>query len=197
MDTATIEQISPAADGVGLRLRQRRKVRQLSLREVAAKANVSVAYLSQIERSLSVPSMRSLTSICAALDMPLGWLFNRDGSLSAADEEDFVVRAMSRRRLEFPHMTKELLSTDSVRSLQLSRFVIEPSGDIHEGAFARSDGAKAGLVVSGRFGVRIESREYLLSPDDSFSFPASSSYQYWCAGDEPCVLLWATTPAIY
>lgn len=196
MDTAIAEQVSQVTDGVGLRLRQRRKVRQLSLREVAAKANVSVAYLSQIERNLSVPSMRSLTSICAALDMPIGWLFNRDGGFSV-DDRDFVVRANARRRLDFPHMTKELLSTDSVRSLQLSRFVIEPSGDIHEGAFAGSDGAKGGMVISGRFGLRIEGREYLLDPEDSFSFPASSRYQYWCAGDEPCVLLWATTPAIY
>lgn len=196
MDTAIAEQLSQVTDAVGLRLRQRRKVRQLSLREVAAKANVSVAYLSQIERNLSVPSMRSLTSICLALDMPIGWLFNRDGGF-VADDADFVVRAKSRRRLDFPHMTKELLSTDSVRSLQLSRFVIEPSGEIHEGAFAQSDGAKAGVVISGQFGLRIGGREYLLGPEDSFSFPASSCYQYWCAGDDPCVLLWATTPAIY
>lgn len=196
MDTAKAEQVTQVTDGVGLRLRQRRKVRQLSLREVAAKANVSVAYLSQIERNLSVPSMRSLTSICLALDMPIGWLFNRDGGL-AVDDRDFVVRATSRRRLDFPHMTKELLSTDSVRSLQLSRFVIEPSGDVHEGAFAGADGAKAGVVVSGCFGLRIDGRDYLLEAEDSFSFPATRPYQYWCAGDEPCVLLWATTPAIY
>ncbi|MDD5324344.1 MAG: helix-turn-helix transcriptional regulator [Polaromonas sp.] len=31
--------------------------------------------LSQIERGLSSPSLKSLTQICAALGIPLSWLF--------------------------------------------------------------------------------------------------------------------------
>lgn len=58
-------------DGIGQELRQRRKARCLSLKELAAKADLSIGLLSQIERGLSTPCLRSLNQICQVLDMPI------------------------------------------------------------------------------------------------------------------------------
>jgi transcriptional regulator with XRE-family HTH domain len=54
----------------GLRLRQRR-----TLREVSAAARVSLGYLSEVERGQKEPSSELLAAICGALDVELSEVF--------------------------------------------------------------------------------------------------------------------------
>jgi len=54
----------------GLRLRQRR-----TLREVSSSARVSLGYLSEVERGQKEPSSELLAAICGALDVELSELF--------------------------------------------------------------------------------------------------------------------------
>lgn len=181
---------------IGQKLRHRRKVRQLSLREVAQKATVSIALLSQIERGLSAPSLRSLNQICAALEMPIRWLFD-DESFAFAREDSLVVRSTNRRHLEFAGMTKEILSSDAVPQLQLLRFVIHPDGKSGDSPNKHPTGAKAGTVLAGQLGLELDGRIYTLERGDSFSFLATSQYHFWCVGNLDCEILWAVTPALY
>jgi transcriptional regulator with XRE-family HTH domain len=74
------------ADGIealGEFIRAQRKQAELSLRELAAKANVSNPYISQIERGLHEPSVRVLTAIAKALDMSSDALLARAGLLES------------------------------------------------------------------------------------------------------------------
>ena len=56
---------------LGAFLRQQRALARLSVREMARQANVSNAYLSQIERGLHAPSLRVMRALADALDMPV------------------------------------------------------------------------------------------------------------------------------
>jgi transcriptional regulator with XRE-family HTH domain len=58
----------------------------MSLRELAARTNVSNAYLSELERGLHEPSLRVLRAIASALGTPLGPILARAGVLG--DSED-------------------------------------------------------------------------------------------------------------
>ena len=60
-------------------IRSQRKAAEMTLRELAAKANVSNPYISQIERGLHEPSMRVLRSISSALNLPIDTLLVRTG----------------------------------------------------------------------------------------------------------------------
>ncbi len=187
------------ADGIGQKLRQRRKVRKLSLSEVATRAGLSIGLLSQIERGMSTPSLRALNQICEALEMPLRWLFDAEEEAGHPGGESAVVRLSNRRRMDLGYagMTKEILSPDSVPQLQLMRFVIRPGGKSGDSPNRREGGAKAGTVISGCLGLQIDGREFLLKRGDSFSFVATSQYRFWCVGDEDCELIWVVTPALY
>jgi transcriptional regulator with XRE-family HTH domain len=52
-------------------LRDRRRQRGLTLREVSKEARVSLGYISEIERGQKEASSELLSSLCHALDMPL------------------------------------------------------------------------------------------------------------------------------
>jgi transcriptional regulator with XRE-family HTH domain len=70
---------------LGALLRAQRTAADLSLRDLAGLANVSNAYLSQLERGLHEPSLRVLTAISAALGAPLESLLRHAGLLELGD----------------------------------------------------------------------------------------------------------------
>lgn len=70
----------------GLRLRQRR-----TLREVSSSARVSLGYLSEVERGQKEPSSELLAAICGALDVELSELF-REVTDTLRREEKVAVR---------------------------------------------------------------------------------------------------------
>jgi transcriptional regulator with XRE-family HTH domain/mannose-6-phosphate isomerase-like protein (cupin superfamily) len=60
---------------IGEKLRAVRQEREMSLRELAIKAEVSASMLSQIETGKVFPSVRSLYGIAAALDVSIDYFF--------------------------------------------------------------------------------------------------------------------------
>src|SRR5512146_564786 len=60
---------------IGEKLRAARQQRQMSLRELARKADISASMLSQIETGKAYPSVRSMYSIAEALAMPVDHFF--------------------------------------------------------------------------------------------------------------------------
>ncbi|MHB2022873.1 MAG: helix-turn-helix domain-containing protein [Mycobacteriales bacterium] len=67
-------------------LRRHRFEQERTLREVSASANISLAYLSEVERGVKEPSSELLAAICTALAVPLSEVLQEAGAVSAADE---------------------------------------------------------------------------------------------------------------
>lgn len=72
-------------EALGAFIRAQRRQAQLSLRELAANADISNPYLSQIERGLHQPSVRVLKAIAGALGLSVETLLARAGILSDDD----------------------------------------------------------------------------------------------------------------
>ena len=62
---------------LGESLRELRVAESLTLREVSAKARVSLGYLSEIERGQKEASSELLNAICTALDVSLSQILRR------------------------------------------------------------------------------------------------------------------------
>ena len=75
-------------EALGALLRAQRLAADLTLRELAERASVSNAYLSQLERGLHEPSLSVLKAIASALGMPLGPLLARVGMLEEGGAGD-------------------------------------------------------------------------------------------------------------
>jgi transcriptional regulator with XRE-family HTH domain len=85
------------SQGLGSFIRAQREVAQLTLRQLAELANVSNAYLSQVERGLYQPSARVLKNLADALHVSAETLYTRAGLLDdesrqAVDVEDAIRR---------------------------------------------------------------------------------------------------------
>jgi transcriptional regulator with XRE-family HTH domain len=72
---------------LGELIRSQRQQAELTLRDLAARANVSNPYLSQIERGLHEPSVRVLKAIAGALNLSAETLLVQAGLLDTDDDE--------------------------------------------------------------------------------------------------------------
>ena len=180
---------------IGERLRLRRKVRGMSLKQVADGAGLSVGMLSQVERGLAVPSIKSMRAICDALEMPVIWLF--EGPQEQAPEDaDIVVRAGARRELSYHDaaLRKEILTPDSQPQIQMLRFLMKPGADSGE-PYSNAEGGKCGIVLKGTLGLELNDRTFTIGTGDSFAFPAQAMVRFWTVGDEDCEVIWVVSPA--
>jgi len=104
-------------------IRMQRRLSDLSLRRLGELANVSNAYLSQVERGLYMPSAQVLRSIAEALDLSAETLYERAGLL---DDEDG--RAERRVGVEEAIRLDERLTEEQKESLvRLYRVLCDPA----------------------------------------------------------------------
>ena len=71
---------------VGEVLRARRIAQGLTLRDVSARARVSLGYISEVERGQKEPSSELLAALAGALDVPLSKLLLDVSALLAIEE---------------------------------------------------------------------------------------------------------------
>ena len=194
-EATTTTETESDASMIGGRLRLRRQVRGLSLKEVSARAEVSIGLLSQIERGLTMPSVRSLGAICKALEMPVSWLFEQ----GTREHSSVVVRSHQRRVLDLgaKGMRKELMTPDEVTGIQMMRLVIRPGGSTGNTPYRHEAGAKCGTVLSGTLGLEVDGEILELAEGDSFAFPATALIRFWCVGNVDTVAVWIVSPAVY
>jgi transcriptional regulator with XRE-family HTH domain/mannose-6-phosphate isomerase-like protein (cupin superfamily) len=60
---------------LGLKIREARKLRSLTLTELAGRVGLTASHISQIERGLTSPSVSCLLGIAGALDLPMEYFF--------------------------------------------------------------------------------------------------------------------------
>ena len=74
-------------EALGELIRKQRQQAELTLRDLAERANVSNPYLSQIERGLHEPSVRVLKAIAGALNLSAEQLLVQAGVLEGVEHE--------------------------------------------------------------------------------------------------------------
>lgn len=195
MGTEDILLLTENSAEIGVRLRSRRRVRNLSLKEVANRAGLSIGMVSQVERGQVSPSIRSLRAICDALEMPVIWLFEAHDQ-QELDDRDVVVRFAARRELSYDNgaLRKEILTPDTQPQIQMLRFILEPGADSGE-PYSNAEGGKCGLVVAGTLGLELDGRNFTIGTGDSFAFPAQAMVRFWSIGDQTCEVIWVVSPA--
>lgn len=183
----------PGETEIGTRIREIRKRLALSLQEVAERAGVAIGTLSQLERGLSQPSLRTLQKICNALGVPLAWLFGATPDDSGQDGP-FVIRAGRGARLHCPAegYDKFLLSPRHLDGLQMILVRLAPGAQSGPGAYTHS-GLDGGQVLKGSLHLEIDGGLHVLAAGDSFAFESSRPHRFENRGASVAEILWVTT----
>jgi transcriptional regulator with XRE-family HTH domain len=190
---------------VGQRIRERRQLLGISLRELAGKTELSAAFLSQVERGQANTSISSLRRIAAALDTSLLY-FLADAEAQSTPQHIPVVRAGRRPKFSSPDsvIEYELLTPDLSRKMEVICGRVKPgSGNVVR--HLREPTEEWIYVLSGALLVRLQQEnapysleEYVLGPGDSIYFEGSQLRALECASQtEDVVWISVFTPAVF
>lgn len=182
---------------IGLRVRELRRAKRLTLAQLSAETGLSVGYISQIERDLASPSVAALSGLARALGVSISWFFGTEGAADDSGEGAVIVRREARRQLSFHSgVSDELLCPDLMGKLELLRCVLEPGASSGERLYDH-EGEEGGYVAEGELELTIEGASHLLRAGDSFRFSSSRPHRYRNPGSTPAVVIWAMTPPRY
>lgn len=185
------DRINPA---VGRDVRRLRRLRRMTIKDLAQQTERSVGFLSQVERGLSDVGLSDLRRIAATLGVPLSWFFINDAA--PPEERGYVVRAAARRRVgsRTDGLVEELLSPDLGGSFEVFRSVFEPGAEMAQPA--RRNTEEAGYVVAGDFELWVDDVHFRLRAGDSFRF-SGEAYRWRNPGAEATVIIWVISPPVY
>ncbi|MFB9268486.1 cupin domain-containing protein [Bradyrhizobium erythrophlei] len=183
----------PAVDlAVGRRIRDLRRTKEMSLETVASRTDLSIGFISQIERGLSSPSLRVLATLADVLGVGIAALFGatprEDGASGGV-----VTREVQRAELKLwrTGISKQLLSPPgSDNRLNLFLVHLEPGGSTGDELYTH-DGEEAGLVLEGAMTLTVDAETWTLKQGDSFRFASRRPHRFSNpASDAKTVVLW-------
>jgi transcriptional regulator with XRE-family HTH domain len=180
------------ASDVGRRLREIRRARRLTLREVAGKAGISESFLSQIERGRSGASIASLQRIAAALELAVSDLFSPNGTRPR------VLHRGDRQHLAFGRLArKSLLTPKPFESVEVVSAEFEPGGSTGDEPYRHGDSEELFLVVSGTVELQLGDELFDLGPGDSAHYRSSTSHRVSNPGPERAEVVFVISPPSY
>lgn len=178
---------------VGQKIRALRQAKGWRLETVAAKAGLSVGFISQIERGLSSPSLRALTALADVLGVSLSAFFDAKDTMSPADA--VVTREGERAELRLwrSGISKQLLSPAAPGGLSLFLVHLQPGASTGDELYTH-DGEEAGLVLDGAMTLTVDRETWTLRAGDSFRFASRRPHRFGNPSrDEEARVLWVNS----
>nr|WP_298688759.1 cupin domain-containing protein [uncultured Dongia sp.] len=175
---------------LGQHLRGLRKMHDLSLEQLAERCGLSVGALSQIERGITSPTMRSLRRLSEVFNVPMSQLFH-EGEYPPVEELGRIVRAQGRRVLSLntSGVQKELLTPAASGALEIYLVTIAPGGSSGPELYTHK-GEEGGYVMAGEMLLEIEDRTFHLKTGDSFRFKSQTPHRFANTTRKETVVVW-------
>ncbi|MHB1876174.1 MAG: helix-turn-helix domain-containing protein [Streptosporangiaceae bacterium] len=184
--------LSPASDevDVGVRLRQVRLARRLTLRDVARAAGISESFLSQLERGRANASVATLRRVAAALGLGIGDLFAAE-----SPDQPRILRAASRPVLMFGSLGRKIhLHSAPDRAFDIFICEFEPGGSTGDEPYAHGDSEEIAVVLAGSVRIQIGPETCALATDDSVIYRSSTPHRIEADDPAGARVLFVSTP---
>jgi transcriptional regulator with XRE-family HTH domain len=176
---------------VGRRIRQQRLVRGLSARELAARAQLTAAYVSRLENGKVSPTVATLSRLVQAMGETMTSLF--------ADTNDTgsVVRAAQRTPVRSGGVQDFRVTPSWTKRLEVLESIVEPDCGSGPSPHTHPGEEECVLVLDGELTVWIDGETWLLGRGDAATFYCASPHRWHNSGASPSRVLWMITPAVY
>jgi transcriptional regulator with XRE-family HTH domain len=174
------------AESLGERIKTLRTEQGMTLAELGDKANLSISYLSQIERDKTSPSLPTLETIAKSLNTGLRYLFDYN-----SDETAFVVRANKSTAATTPSAPIErypLMPLSGNPEIEVYRITIHSNSLIEE--IDQFAGEEIIFVLEGELTILIGDEQFILKAGDSIHYDALLMHSWKNSSNQSCVMIW-------
>ncbi|ALN74820.1 MULTISPECIES: cupin domain-containing protein [unclassified Aureimonas] len=179
---------------IGAAIRELRRRRQLTTRQLAVRSGISHSTISLLERDRLSPSVDTLSAILEAMGSTLTGFFSEIGDrlphspFYRADDLPEIGRSdgISYRMVGINHPNRRLLMLHETYC---------PGADTGD-AFSHK-AQEAGIVLKGQVEVTVGDQARRLQAGDAYYFDSETPHRFRNAGAEPAELISAITPPTY
>lgn len=180
---------------IGPKINQLRTEKNMTLKDLAEKCNLSVAFISQIERGLASPAIISLNAIAGALDVELSYFFNmpkKDLSIvtRSYEHKPFMVKSSN-------YIYTELSEHFDGRNMDVLLISILPGREESYPAANTHAGEEFVYVLEGIVTLLYDDKKYELYPGDSAHYSSGSPHTWINSTNKTVKLLSVNTPIIF
>ena len=185
-------------DGLGAEIRRLRGERGLSAAALAREVGVSPSLISQIERSVTTPSIEVLWAIARALNVSMGAFFQQEPlnpeSAPATSKKAIVVKSNARKRIALPNsVSYDLLSPDLKHQIEFTWAEFEP-GEASPHRPYSHEGEEQMVVVEGEIHFWVDGDEFILSEGDSITIDSGLPHRAANLSRKRAIVVAAMTP---
>lgn len=176
---------------LGAMLRARRKELGMTLTDLAEKAELSAAFISQAERGKATPSIVSLINIAKALDTDINYFITPPAPttlVKRADKPQYL-------DIESPVTYTRLDSNIRNQQMNILMMTIPPGTSLP--VVHREKGEDFFYILEGEIQQIIGGDVFTLKKGDSAHHNTQVDHSCSNISDEDCVLLWAGTPILF
>lgn len=185
-------------NAVGMRIRQLRRARRITLEALSQASGLSKSFLSDIERGRSDITLTSLQRIAQALGVQLAYFFRLE------EEDDTtgpkIVKAHERHEFRMASTAHTLYSNLTAlwpdKELEVVLVTLWPNRQ-HRVTPYGHPGEEFGFILEGTLTVIYGGREYTLGPGDSIHMRSSVPHNWENRTEQPVRALWVVTPPIF
>ncbi len=187
----------------GSRIREMRKRRGLTLKEVAEATGYTIGHISQIERNLKSPSLVALRKIAACLNCSEVWLIMDDSELSAKSSEEgkkskesYLMRKENRIPMKIPEIdvSYSIFTPSKLPNAQEAQMTglivrLKPNTWVTEKMISHGNYDESLLLLKGELELRIDNSTYMIYEGDSFYIPKNCLHNYLNTSNEEATII--------
>ena len=195
----------------GSRIREMRKRRGLTLKEVAETTGYTIGHISQIERDLKSPSLVALRKIAACLNCSEVWLIMDDSELSAKSPEEgkkskesYLMRKENRIPMKIPEIdvSYSIFTPSKLPNAQEAQMTglivrLKPNTWVTEKMISHGNYDESLLLLKGELELRIDNSTYMIYEGDSFYIPKNCLHNYLNTSNEEATIIVYFSQLVY
>lgn len=172
---------------LGFRLRDLRRRQKMTLEELAKRTCLTSSFLSQVERNVTSPSVKSLREIASALNTKVSCFFeeekHRDFMFIKKDKRKNIVNNKLKSRCQV--LASGLLDI----RMEPVLFTLEVGGKIEKQSDSL-DGEEFGFVLKGKVELLRGREKFIMEKGDSIYFKGIKSHKIVNIGNNEAKILW-------
>ncbi len=161
---------------VGKKIKDLRTKKNLTLQELSSKTNLSIGFLSQLERGLTSIAITSLEQIAEVLDVDIAYFFSppRDNKKSILRSYEKEVFQIENSQYIHYHLTNDIENKNLLPRL----IEILPSNNEEMITTYSHEGEEFVYVLEGILTIFIDNEQYELYPGDSAHMDSSKVHNW-------------------
>ena len=196
----------------GNRIREARKKKGMTLKQVADATGYTIGHISQIERNLKSPSLSALRKIAACLECSEVWLIMGESQQSllpqSSGESDSRKSYLIRKENRIPMKIPEIDISYSIftpshlpdgRAAKITGLMVrmQPRHWVTEQMISHTTYDESLLLLKGELELHMDNSVYTVHEGDSFYIPSGSLHNYMNRSKEEAVIVVYFSQLVY